>query len=47
LVRGGGSGVNVEDGEVKRGAAALGEVELDVFVEEVQEDGRGDAEGET
>jgi hypothetical protein len=36
----------VEDEEVKGGAAAFGELELDVFVEEVEEHGRGDAEGE-
>ena len=36
----------MQDEEVKGGAAAFGELELDVFVEEVEEHGGGDAEGE-
>lgn len=46
LVGEGVRGVDVDDDQVKRGAAALGELVLDVLVEQVQEHGGGDAHGE-
>ena len=46
LLSGGVRGVDVDDDELKGGVAALGELELDVFVEEVEEGRRGYSERE-